>query len=55
MWQVSANNPNGDFFLSSQMSREASRELHRELSNSGNWAKVHSVDMSYDEEEEQQS
>jgi len=42
MWQVEASNAKGDFYISSSLSQAASRKLHRELSNSGKWAMVHS-------------
>jgi len=45
MWQVEAKNPNGDFHLVSSLSQAASRKLHGELSNSGEWASVQSYSM----------
>ena len=45
MWQVEARNPNGDFHLVSSLSQAASRKLHGELSNSGEWAEVRSFSM----------
>ena len=42
MWQVEASNAKGDFYISSSLNQAASRKLHRELSNSGKWAMVHS-------------
>tara|TARA_B110000908_G_scaffold97452_1_gene115055 strand:+ start:1907 stop:2194 length:288 start_codon:yes stop_codon:yes gene_type:complete len=47
MWQVEASNANGDFQIVSSLSQKASRKLHGELSNSGNWSHVRSFDMEH--------
>lgn len=47
MWQVQANNRNGDFFIKSALTLAESRELHSVLSNSGQWAVVRSFDTEY--------
>ena len=47
MWQVEANNRNGDYFTKSALTLEESREIHSLLSNSGQWAVVRSLDTEY--------
>ena len=44
MWKVEASNRNGEFFKKSALTLTESREIHRVLSNSGQWAVVRSFD-----------
>jgi hypothetical protein len=55
MWQVVANNRNGEYFTKSELTLEESREIHSLLSNSGQWAVVRSLDTEYYSEKKTQN